>query len=227
MALAGRFGNLPWMFEPLFEPMVSRFEQWLEGVEAFERPFWRDDGDNDTLFRLGLGLVIGMERGARDRARALAERLLALDGEDSLGFRELLIEQLLGDGQNERALWLIEQVRETDGEVSRWLGLLLGRALALYRLGRLEPARKALVDIEYQNPWMLRLLVQESPRRERHGREAPQAGSRAEAWQYRVLMRGQWVTTPGALDWLDAHLRARGRGDGAGKAISLPDKPLK
>lgn len=216
LALASRFGNLPWMFEPLFEPLVSRFEYWLEGIEAFERPFLRDEGDNDIQFRLGLGLLIGMERGARRRARALAERLLRLDGDDSLGFRELLIEQLLSDGQNERALAMIEQVRGPDGESSRWLGLLLGQALALYRLGHLELASQTLSGIEYRNPWMLRLLVRDNPRRERLGREAPLPGSKAEAWQYRVLMRGQWAATPGALHWLDERLRlSRHRGDSA------------
>mgnify|MGYP007102557587 CR=1 FL=1 len=31
-------------------------------------------------------------------------------------------------------------------------------------------------------------------------------GSRAEAWQYRTLMRDQWRTTPGALEWLEGWL---------------------
>ncbi|MDL4862577.1 zinc chelation protein SecC, partial [Halomonas elongata] len=53
------------------------------------------------------------------------------------------------------------------------------------------------------NPYALKLLCAESPR------PAPSAnggsaepGSRAEAWQYRTLMRDQWRVTPGALEWL-------------------------
>ncbi|MFC0269443.1 SEC-C domain-containing protein [Kushneria aurantia] len=207
MALTGRFGNLPWMFDPVFEPLVARFEQWLDGIEQFQRPFVRDDGDNRILFRLGLGLVIGIERGARSRARSLSERLLRLDREDSLGFGELLLEQLLGDGQNQQALALIDEIEQIDSDEPRWLGLLLGRSLALYRLARQEEAEETLSLIARANPWVLDLLTRANPRREPLDSETPPPGSRAEAWQYRVLMRAQWRATPGALDWVSNWLR--------------------
>ncbi len=33
-------------------------------------------------------------------------------------------------------------------------------------------------------------------------------GTRAEAWQYRTLMRDQWRITPGALAWLQEMIDA-------------------
>ncbi|ARS53880.1 SEC-C domain-containing protein [Kushneria konosiri] len=208
MALAGRFGNLPWMFQSIFSPLAQRFEAWLAAVERAESPFVWGDGDNHILFRLGLGLIIGMERGAREQSRQLAERLIRLDGEDSMGLRELLLEQLLSDGQDVRALSLIEEIEHSNDDGEPWLGLLLGKALALYRLARLEEARQALVMVEQANPWMLKLLVRENPRREPVTGNSPVPGSRAEAWQYRVLMRPHWVATRGALHWVDARLRS-------------------
>lgn len=209
MALAGRFGNLPWMFDSIFSPLARRFEAWLATIEAGHGPFVWADGDNHILFRLGLALVIGMDRGAREPSRQLAERLIRLDAEDSMGLRELLLEQLLSDGQNVRALILIEEIEQSwdEGE-EPWLGLLLGKALALYRLARLEEAREALLMVEQANPWMLRLLVRDNPRREPMTSHSPPPGSRAEAWQYRVLMRPHWVATQGALRWVDARLKA-------------------
>ncbi|WP_445621786.1 SEC-C metal-binding domain-containing protein [Kushneria sp. Sum13] len=207
MALAGRFGNLPWMFQSVFSPLAQRFETWLAAVERAESPFVWGDGDNHVLFRLGLGLIIGMERGAREQSRQLAERLIRLDGEDSMGLRELLLEQLLSDGQNLRALTLIEEIERTCDEDEPWLGLLLGKALALYRLARLEEARHALIMVKQANPWMLKLLVRDNPRREPVTGNSPAPGSRAEAWQYRVLMRPHWVATQGALRWVDARLK--------------------
>ncbi|WP_438767457.1 zinc chelation protein SecC [Kushneria sp. TE3] len=208
MALAGRFGNLPWMFSSIFSPLAKRFDAWLVAIETAESPFVWGDGDNHVLFRLGLGLIIGMERGAREPSRQLAERLIRLDGEDSMGLRELLLEQLLSDGQDVRALTLIEEIEaagDDDGEP--WLGLLLGKALALYRLARLEEARQALIMVDKANPWMLKLLIRDNPRREPVTGNVPIPGSRAEAWQYRVLMRPHWVATRGALHWVDARLR--------------------
>lgn len=208
MALAGRFGNLPWMFQSIFSPLAQRFEKWLVAVERAESPFVWGDGDNHVLFRLGLGLIIGMERGAREQSRQLAERLIRLDDEDSMGLRELLLEQLLSDGQDSRALTLIEEIERTCDDGEPWLGLLLGKALALYRLARLEEARHALIMVEQANPWMLKLLVRDNPRREPVTGNSPAPGSRAEAWQYRVLMRPHWVATRGALRWVDARLRS-------------------
>ncbi|REC96122.1 SEC-C domain-containing protein [Kushneria indalinina] len=208
MALAGRFGNLPWMFASIFSPLAQRFEDWLVAIEAADSPFVWGDGDNHVLFRLGLGLIIGMERGAREQSRQLAERLIRLDGEDSMGLRELLLEQLLSDGQDVRALTLIEEIEAGSDDGEPWLGLLLGKALALFRLARLEEARQALTMVEQANPWMLKLLIRDNPRREPVTGNAPIPGSRAEAWQYRVLMRPHWVATRGAIGWLDARLRA-------------------
>ncbi|WP_106477047.1 SEC-C domain-containing protein [Phytohalomonas tamaricis] len=209
MSLTSRFGNLPWMVKPFFEPLVQRFDQWLGHIEARQKPFLWDDGDNAIVFRLGLALVIGMERGDRRRSRELAERLLKLDDEDNLGLRELVLEQLLREDRNIEALKLIESIEESGDDDRRWLGLLIGRALALFRLSRRDEARQALENVQAANAHVLSLLINENPRREPLSDDAPSPGSRAEAWQYRILMRDQWVTTQGALEWLSSVLKKR------------------
>ncbi|WP_253443476.1 SEC-C metal-binding domain-containing protein [Halomonas sp. Y3] len=211
LALTTRFGSLPWMAPSLFVPLAERLERWLEQVAA-EGPgalVW-EDADNALLLRTGLALVVGMERGARQRSRQLAERLLALDDHDSLGLRELVLDQLLRDGRDAEALAVSHPpAGEPLGEGA--LGLLLGRALALYRLGRQEEGVEALAEARQHNGHALALLCAETPRPgfpSGAGEGDVEPGSRAEAWQYRTLMRDQWRTTPGALAWLQAWLEA-------------------
>ncbi|MBE0489247.1 MAG: SEC-C domain-containing protein [Halomonas sp.] len=210
LALTTRFGSLPWMAPSLFVPLAERLERWLAQAAA-EGPgtlVW-EDGDNALLLRTGLALVVGMERGARQRSRQLAERLLALDDHDSLGLRELVLDQLLRDGRDDEALAISYPPEgEELGEAA--LGLLLGRALALFRLERLDEAAEALEEAYRHNAHALALLCAEKPRQAPTpgGGGVAEPGSRAEAWQYRTLMRDQWRATPGSLarleDWLDA-----------------------
>ncbi|MGJ7456376.1 SEC-C metal-binding domain-containing protein [Halomonas sp. MA07-2] len=211
LALTTRFGSLPWMAPSLFVPLAERLERWLEQAAA-EGPgtlVW-EDGDNALLLRTGLALVVGMERGARQRSRQLAERLLALDDHDSLGLRELVLDQLLRDGRDGEALAVSYPPEgEELGEAA--LGLLLGRALALFRLERLDEAAEALEEAHRHNVHALALLCAEKPRQApaAGGDGVAEPGSRAEAWQYRTLMRDQWRAPPGALAWLQGWLDIR------------------
>ncbi len=212
LALTSRFGSLPWMAPSLLVPLAARLERWLEqaAAEGGGALVW-EEADNALLLRTGLALVVGMERGARQRSRQLAERLLALDEQDSLGLRELVLDQLLRDGRDAEALAVSHPpADEPLGEGA--LGLLLGRALALYRLARREEAAEALDEARQHNDHALALLCADTPRPgfpagTRDGDVEP--GSRAEAWQYRALMRDQWRATPGALEWLQAWLDGR------------------
>lgn len=207
LALTSRFGSLPWMAPSLFSPLADRLERWLEQVQAEgEGTLKWEDGDNAILLRTGLALVVGMERGARQRSRELAERLLLLDDQDSLGLRELVLDQLLREGRDRDALELSERESPED-ESSRPLGLLMGRVLALFRLERRDEAVQAIAAIQEQNSHALAMLCADNPKPARTGRDGvAESGSRAEAWQYRTLMRDQWRITPGALEWLREHL---------------------
>ncbi|XKH61790.1 SEC-C domain-containing protein [Halomonas sediminis] len=204
LALTSRFGSLPWMAPSLLEPLARRLSRWLQQARAEgEGSLCWDDADNALLLRTGLALVVGMERGARDHSRELAEELLAIDQEDSLGLRELVLDQLLRDNRNEEALSLSER---GDEESSMLLGLLLGRTLALYRLDRLEEAEQVLSQVAAYNRHAVDMLCAEAPRPALPASDGQvDPGTRAEAWQYRTLMRDQWRTTPGALEWLQAH----------------------
>ncbi|MCM2971164.1 SEC-C domain-containing protein [Larsenimonas suaedae] len=204
MALAVRFGNLPWMMRPFFEPIAKQFELWLGCIEQEQGVFSWEEGDNDIIYQLGLGLIMGMERGDPLRSKALSERLLSLDKQDDLGLREVLLEQHLRQGEDDKALSLVDPLLP---EQSDWLGLLVGRALVFYRLGRMDEAQGALSLIHQHNPHMLTLLARANPKREHNEAHSVAPGSRGEAWQYRVLLRGQWLATPGAIDWLKRALK--------------------
>lgn len=205
LALTSRFGSLPWMAPSLLEPLALRLSRWLEQARAAgDGNLCWDDADNAMLLRTGLALVVGMERGARQHSRELAEELLAIDQEDSLGLRELVLDQLLRDDRNEEALALTDEPQKDDGSLE--LGLLMGRTLALYRLEKHDAAEAALADVISHNRYALELLCAENPRPSMpHADGQVDPGSRAEAWQYRTLMRDQWRTTPGALAWLADH----------------------
>ncbi|MFG6666415.1 SEC-C metal-binding domain-containing protein [Halomonas sp. HNIBRBA4712] len=205
LALTSRFGSLPWMAPSLLEPLAVRLSRWLQQARAAgDGSLCWDDASNVMLLRTGLALVVGMERGARQHSRELAEELLAIDREDSLGLKELVLDQLLRDDRNREALTLTEASDKDDG--SQILGLLMGRTLALYRLNDHQAAEAALKQAVAHNRHALELLCAESPRPVppyADGQVDP--GSKAEAWQYRTLMRDQWRTTPGALEWLYQH----------------------
>ncbi|WP_251976438.1 tetratricopeptide repeat protein [Salinicola avicenniae] len=205
LALASRFGSLPWMVDTFFTPLAARYGVWLNQLEDAGGTFSWHDADNATLLRTGLALVIGMERGAGPQARELAQRLLALDEEDSLGLRELVIDQLLREGRDDKVL----SVSEQGPEGADMLGVQMGRLLALYRLGRHDEALALLRDICAANPYVVPVLCQDRPRPARLGVDMPEPGSRAEAWQYRQLMRDQWVAADGALAWLASQPTAR------------------
>jgi hypothetical protein len=204
LALTSRFGSLPWMSPSLFEPLSDRLERWLERIRGEgEGPFLWDSADNAVLLRTGLALVVGMERGARERSRRLAERLLTLDDQDSLGLQELVLDQLLREGRDREAL----SVTETQRDDTPVLGILMGRALALFRLQRIDEANEALHDVRRHNAHALPMLCAEQTRPVQLGPDnVAEPGSRAEAWQYRTLMRDQWRATAGALDWLQSQL---------------------
>ncbi|KXS39413.1 SEC-C domain-containing protein [Modicisalibacter tunisiensis] len=205
MALASRFGSLPWMAESFFAPLAVRFERWLEQIESHGAPFVWDVADNAVLLRAGLALVVGMERGDRQRSRRLAERLLVLDENDSLGLRELVLDQLLREGRDSEALALSDQ--PTGEEEAPLLGVLMGRVLALYRLERFDAAEEALEAVDALNAHVVAMLCADNPRPVPLAVEVPEPGTKAEAWQYRALMRDQWVATRGALKWLDEQRR--------------------
>ncbi|WP_163650136.1 SEC-C domain-containing protein [Modicisalibacter sp. 'Wilcox'] len=200
MALASRFGSLPWMAESFFAPLAARLECWLEQIEEHAAPFVWDVADNAVLLRAGLALVVGMERGDRQRSRRLAERLLVLDENDSLGLRELVLDQLLREGRDREALALSDQPQGDDE--APLLGVLMGRVLALYRLERFDAAEEALDAVDALNAHVVAMLCADNPRPVPLAVEVPEPGTKAEAWQYRALMRDQWVATRGALKWL-------------------------
>ncbi|MHA3027957.1 SEC-C metal-binding domain-containing protein [Chromohalobacter israelensis] len=197
LALTSRFGSLPWMADSFFAPLATRFEAWLAQVEALGGTFAWDDADNAILLRCALSLIVGMERGARMRSRHLAERVLKLDEEDDLGLRELVLDQLLREGRDDEAAELSGPV--DDEEV---IGVAMARVLALYRLARRDEAARALAAAQRANPYLVPMLCDERPRPVALAVDAPAPGTRAEAWQYRQLMRDQWLATPGALAWL-------------------------
>ncbi|MCK0745696.1 SEC-C metal-binding domain-containing protein [Chromohalobacter nigrandesensis] len=199
LALTSRFGSLPWMAESFFAPLAARFEAWLSQLETQQGPFAWDDADNATLLRCALALIVGMERGARPRSRHLAERVLKLDAEDDLGLRELVLDQLLREGRDDEAAELSATHDEEE-----MIGVTMARVLALYRLARRDEADAALSVAQRANPYLVPMLCDEKPKPVALAVDAPAPGTRAEAWQYRQLMRDQWMATPGAMAWLDA-----------------------
>lgn len=78
----------------------------------------------------------------------------------------------------------------------------MGRVLALYRLERLDEARASLREVHELNMHAIAMMCAENPRPIPLALEIPEPGTKAEAWQYRALMRDQWAATRGALGWL-------------------------
>ena len=125
-----------------------------------------------------------------------------------------MLDQLLREGRDDEALEISRQALEVGpaDDETPLLGMYMGQVLALYRLGQLDDAALALESAQRHNAHAVALLCSDNPKRGAtpgNGQLA-EPGTRAEAWQYRTLMRDQWRSTPGALAWLEERSGRRG-----------------
>ena len=80
--------------------------------------------------------------------------------------------------------------------------LAFGKAIALFRLGELKPATKALKDAHRHSSKIAKFLLPAKKAQPKSSEYGIQIGGEEEAWNYRDAMREVWQAAPGAMDWL-------------------------
>lgn len=193
------FGNA-WFdrecMRPILERAVAILEQALSGSTS-PRVAW-SIGVNRPALR-SLVRLYGLETRAGDESRAAAhaQRLLELNPEDNHGMRTIVINALLKAGHDEGALGVCARFPD-----DLFPEVAYGRALALFRLKRLEEATVALRQAIMELPKVPRYLLADKIRKPKLHDLGVMPRGDDQAWYYREDMRGTWQQTPQAIAWL-------------------------
>ena len=190
------------MMSTIFEPLLQRGmgivsknlkalpkHACLPWIASENRPFLR------TLLRAFIDAQFSENH---TLANNIALQLLHINPADNHGLREYVINYHLRLGDNSQALELAKNYPD-----DMLPAIIYGKILALYRLGQKDEALKAAAIAKERSHRIASWLI--APQK-----KDPQeltdfgiiAGSRQEAWEYRVAMRDEWKKTRGALTWL-------------------------
>jgi len=122
--------------------------------------------------------------------------VFTLNPNDNQGMREELLHECLDRGQAERAWKVCERY---PGDMLT--GMLYGRALTLFMLGRRAEADDALRQAIAEAPEVAKILKQKTPRSPQKIAEFVAARSRDEAWLYCLRNKRVWEKS-GGDEWL-------------------------
>lgn len=159
--------------------------------------------------RPALRLLVSFVRGAPEdledtRTLAALRCYLQLNPNDHHHCRSELVNRLLARDRPAEALACAQRFPNDLFPETRY-----GEVLALYRLGRLDEAKKRLAQATTDLPLVPKYLLRSRVRRPRKFRRNI-VTDRDFAWEYREDMREVWLRE-GALDWLAQHVRRRHR----------------
>jgi tetratricopeptide (TPR) repeat protein len=182
------------------------FEQGVRaGERALGREFFAEAAgsfwgliETRSYMRARLGLASSLW-GLAERRAAIehAREMLRLNPGDNQGVREVLLEWLLTEGEDEEAGALLERFEEDASAV--WL---YGRALHAFRTsGRSAKTDKLLREAMEENSRVPAYLLEEKAPPE-SGPQLIELGGEGEAVEYADGFQGLWYFTPGALEWL-------------------------
>ena len=154
-------------------------------VDLRTRPFMRA--------QLGLGIALA-EKDQLAKAVPHFQELLALDPDDHLDVRSLLLPALL---ELERDLDAAKLLKTSDKDTATWA---YGRALLAFRLsGNSEAARRELRRAFENNSYVAEILVRKNQQR---SSALGATGSLDEAVDCSERLRYAYAKTDGALPWL-------------------------
>ena len=201
--------DLAELLETLEFALGGRQNRWYgavlqRGADMVERG-WPDDragtvpwvvGDNRPALSL-LADYIELLDERDDGFEDLMTLYLRLNPNDNHGCRTDLIDLLLRGGRNDEALELGERYPTDMFASTRY-----GRALALYRLGRMDEATEAIGAAVVDLPLVLKHLLRNQIKQPAPDEYGMVIGGEYQAWLYRDAMRDTWMAEPGVKDWL-------------------------
>ncbi|MBU0481054.1 MAG: SEC-C domain-containing protein [Proteobacteria bacterium] len=193
-------GRQPWIMLELSPGLLQRASEIIKLALADEPDAvvtWLISANRPALRLLYRHYLYIMHHGDIDESLVTGQWLLRLNPTDNHGIREDVINELLKAGADEQALALAMGYPN-----DLILATSLGKALALYRLQRMDEAKKALGEAVRRNRHAVDSLVRERVGRPKVSEMGISIGGRDQAWIYRQDMRNTWQETPGAIDWL-------------------------
>ncbi|MDN5864478.1 MAG: SEC-C domain-containing protein [Gammaproteobacteria bacterium] len=193
--------GLPALDQAMLQPVLERVRAIVThavGEHGDVRLAWIESRNRPAL--RSLVRLASFQREARPQeAGALAAQVLELNPHDNHGFRCVVINDLLANGEHQRALEIAEDYPD-----DIMVDVLYGRALALFGLGKKTEATRLLREAVEERPKVADYLIRKSPRQPKLSTFGVTPGGDDEAWLYREEMRDVWAKTPEAMDWLRA-----------------------
>ena len=186
--------------KPLCLPLLLRaadiIDQALSSTVA-PRMVWAFAENRSALRCLARLAVLYLRSGDESVATGHAQRLFALNPHDNHGFRSIIVNQHLFDGNDESVLEIAKNYpRDAQPEIP------YGKVLALYRLQHLKEAQTALGEAMEDLPKVVHYLIAKRVRKPKLDPMGVTLGGEDQAWLYRDEMRDLWLATPGLVDWL-------------------------
>lgn len=167
----------------------------LEGLRACHQPLpWHHPGNQPLLCLTADHARHFAAPGDNTALTPLRWSVQIASPDDETGLLDLLVHTLTSCGHAAEALAVADQAGPDDA-FSRH-----GRVLALFALGRLDEAGKALGDCQADSPLIWKTLVSPAPRKPKMRPGVYTVGGRDEAWIYRQTYLDYWRHA-GALAW--------------------------
>ncbi len=124
--------------------------------------------------------------------------ILRLNPNDNHGLRDYVVNAFLFQNDDKGALDILARYPDDVAPT-----MVMGRVLALFRLGQMSAAQKAIDQANMLCPKAVKWLM---PQRKAAPKTTTsygiEVGGDEEAWNYRQEMREIWVATPGLMAWL-------------------------
>ncbi|MCB1886158.1 MAG: SEC-C domain-containing protein [Rhodocyclaceae bacterium] len=174
---------------------VAVLRRVLTGKQEFGRLLEWGWHQNRPALRLLMAHIDAVS-GTADELPLLRWLVLTLNPNDNTGHRERLVHACCAAGQAAEALDVCDRY---PGDCLP--GILYGRVLALFLLGRHDDARDALAAAAKHLPKVLRTLLAKRPRQPDLTPGVIRHGGADQAWVYRAEYLPVW-TDCDAIDWL-------------------------
>jgi len=132
---------------------------------------------------------------------------LRLNPNDNHGMRMFKMNRLLSENKNDEALGFSERYPEDFD-----LNILLGKALAFFRVGNLENANKAIEAAIDVCPKCVHYLAAKNIKQPKLSPGLVSIKGADAAWFYRLAMRDVWLETNGSIEWLQKNFEKPKKG---------------
>lgn len=184
------------LFLPLLLRAAEIIDQALSNTIT-PRMAWMFAENRSALRSLARLVALYLRSGDETTAMDRAVQMLALNPHDNHGFRGMVVNQWLSDGNDDPVLEIAKNYpQDAQPEIP------YGKVLALYRLQRPEEAQAALGAALEDLPKVAHYLTAKRVRKPKLDPMGVTFGGDDQAWLYRAEMRDLWLETPGAIDWL-------------------------